>query len=528
MGFTDLNEGGKGSTLSGSVGTESYTGGKSAFGEFLTAPLVPVVQLDGIYGLDADLSFEYETFTALGGTANTTEENLFTVTTSDTQFSYGVLRSKRFLRYRPGQGSIGRLTAMFSTPVAGTQQRAGLFNQESAFQVGYNGEEFGVLHSYDARAYIASIEVTAAPTSLGTITITPPGILGATDTPVVVTLSASGDTKITAREIAEHSFAGWIVQAVDNKVCFLAESTGVRDNDFTYVVNTATGFVATVNEDRQGAFPVDNWIPQDDWNLDKLNGTGGVDNPSGVTLDPTKLNVFQIRYKWLGAGAVSFSIENPLTGDVLEFHRILWSNQNTQTSVLTPSFKIGYVAYNLDGGADTAVTVKGASMMMAVEGMAQVNHLPRSRSVSKSSLAANQIHTLMSFRNPIVVDGKINTRNVFLEAASIAPQTQTAGQASPLEFFVFVEPVSDTADHIYQSSPGTQVQISYEDGLIDLAQDTAIFTLAVADKTSQNISFSDNVHAPIMLPPNTIVTIAVRSIGSTIANVKAAMNWLID
>ena len=56
--------------------------------------------------------------------------------------------------------------------------------------------------------------------------------------------------------------------------------------------------------------------------VDPLDGNGY----SGATLDPTKLNVFQINFRWLGAGQIRFSIENPLNGDMIVFHEIRYAN----------------------------------------------------------------------------------------------------------------------------------------------------------------------------------------------------------
>jgi hypothetical protein len=118
---------------------------RSAFGETIAVPVTPVLQLDGLYDLDPQ---QFETF-QVGGTAGTSD-TLMRVTTGTGQFGYGVLRSRRAVRYRPGQGAVARFTAKFteSAPgvgVDGYTQRAGFFTQEQALQIGFNGTEFGVL-----------------------------------------------------------------------------------------------------------------------------------------------------------------------------------------------------------------------------------------------------------------------------------------------------------------------------------------------------------------------------------------------
>jgi hypothetical protein len=49
-------------------------------------------------------------------------------------------------------------------------------------------------------------------------------------------------------------------------------------------------------------------VAQSAWNQDTLDGSGDAGNPSGATLDLTKVNIFEITYQWLGAGFVDFYV----------------------------------------------------------------------------------------------------------------------------------------------------------------------------------------------------------------------------
>lgn len=49
---------------------------------------------------------------------------------------------------------------------------------------------------------------------------------------------------------------------------------------------------------------VDTKITQTNWNIDPMDGTG----PSGITLDPTKRQIFLIEMEWLGVGSVNMGI----------------------------------------------------------------------------------------------------------------------------------------------------------------------------------------------------------------------------
>lgn len=45
-------------------------------------------------------------------------------------------------------------------------------------------------------------------------------------------------------------------------------------------------------------------VPQSSWNGDRLNGTGGIHNLSGIDLDPTITQIFWTDVEWLGVGSV--------------------------------------------------------------------------------------------------------------------------------------------------------------------------------------------------------------------------------
>ena len=97
-------------------------------------------------------------------------------------------------------------------------------------------------------------------------------------------------------------------------------------------------------------------VPQAEWNVDRLDGTG----PSGQTLDVTKGNICQVVFSWYGYGGVAWrvALTDPATGAqmVQVLHR--WAPAG-QTSTLTPNLPL-YVALENRGTAGArAVYVAG-------------------------------------------------------------------------------------------------------------------------------------------------------------------------
>jgi hypothetical protein len=79
------------------------------------------------------------------------------------------------------------------------------------------------------------------------------------------------------------------------------------DNDGLFFRLTSTTLDLVRRSSTSGA-PVDTPIARASWNGDKLDGTG----PSGITLNLTFANIYEIHYQWLGAGTVSFFINGIL------------------------------------------------------------------------------------------------------------------------------------------------------------------------------------------------------------------------
>ena len=177
------------------------------------------------------------------------------------------------------------------------------------------------------------------------------------------------------------------------KTIFLSEFVGPLAGDFSFNDTGTTGLTGTLETVQSGVAATDNWIYQSDWNVDKLDGTGA----SGMTLDPTKLNVYQIRYKWLGSGCIGFYIESNITGEFVLVHIIQRANQFQEVSIQNPSLKCGYVAYNTADPGDTGVIVMGILFDMEKENPVLID-FGLSVQISNINFDANEIILLKYFK----------------------------------------------------------------------------------------------------------------------------------
>ena len=70
---------------------------------------------------------------------------------------------------------------------------------------------------------------------------------------------------------------------------------------------------------------VDTRVPQSQFNIDKLDGTG----PSGLVLDLSKMQMWYMDYSWYGAGTIRYGFRDT-QGRVFYAHRFVNNNQNTE------------------------------------------------------------------------------------------------------------------------------------------------------------------------------------------------------
>lgn len=497
-------------SISGIV--ETMPGGASAtsaFGEPYGITITPVLQLDSIYGITDEV---IEIFVSGIGSTSTVAPAIpvWTVESGTSSTGYAALASKRYLRYRPGQGALCRFTAGFTTSTALTSQRAGLFNRESAIQLGLhddgvNGPRFGVLRESGGRVHITVLTITTAPTGNQTATITLDGVAFA----IPLTAGTTLQTAVTINKV--DGFTGWYVDQVDNTLVFSALATGPKTGVFSFS-STGAGTLAagSFSTKQAGVATTQNWTYQSSFNIDTLDGTGNAGNPSGMLLKSQYLNVYQINFRWLGSGEIRYAIEDDSNGNMIFFHHEHYTNRNIKPHVSQPSFRIGYIAQNL--GSTSSVAVTGASLMGAIEGEIKQNELNRSTSVNKTTLAQNQTHHLLTLRNPYVTNGKsgalngnyvLNAKEIILKDISIATQG-----TDPSILYVFFNAASFSGTHEYFSQPRDNGMVSTVDGTLNPAVDTAICRFVSAINGQASYPMHD---FRVVIPPGSSISFAINS-----------------
>jgi hypothetical protein len=110
---------------------------------------------------------------------------------------------------------------------------------------------------------------------------------------------------------------------------------------------------------RSGSTGVEERVRQDAWNGDRLNGAGGANNPSGITLYPDRTQIYYADVEWLGVGNVRVGFI--INGQYILCHTFQHANQtgNTKVYMTTATLPIRYEITNTGATA-------GASMMTQI------------------------------------------------------------------------------------------------------------------------------------------------------------------
>jgi len=351
MGFTKITD----TNTSANGANKVYVDGPSStFGELKIISNVPQAQGDFVYGINKQI---FTTSSFDGGTVSVTD-GLCVLESGVNETGSATVQLRRNLKYRPGQGSLMRGTAIFDTPDANNAQFIGAGSAESGYFIGYFGGYFGILHNQKAQREVRKVNIT---TGAGTenVTVTLNG------NSIVVPVTGGSDTTQTAYQltIADYSQigdGGWLVDVVGSDVYFIS-ARAAEGLDGTYSVS-GPSILGTFSQVKDGTAATTTFIPSSSFNKDTLDGYG----PSEMVLDPTKGNVYGIQFQYLGFGDANFEIEDPNTGKFFHFHIIKNANSRIIPVLKNPNTSVLVTSANT--GGTTNKTVKVGSLAAFTEG----------------------------------------------------------------------------------------------------------------------------------------------------------------
>lgn len=518
-------------TVTGSVTanmTQQNPAYLSVFEEPIGITITPVIQADSIYGLDPDF---WNTTQLNGGTVTSTANSTWQVSSGTTPGGYARLATSRYMTYLPGQGSMFRWTAAFTTTGGTTKDAYGIDNivqttgpidREDGYAIGYSGStsnnasrKIGFLHRRGGKAEIRQLTVTVAPTGAQTATITLNGIA------FTVSLTSSASTQYTAAEIAAKLKADpvasqqWDIDACGSIVTFIYYSPGLKNGAYSFS-STGAGIIAVAAFSQlvAGANPTDVWTYVDNW-----------DNQD-IAFDPTKLNVFGLDLRWLGAGIVRLFMEDPATGNMVLCHTQIWSSTNTVPHIYKPSLRLTYRS----GTTNVAVTpsqdvvVSGASIFGGIQGIVKQTGSSQSYfNIDSTGRAKDTVWHLLSIQNPIIRNDGVNKSSLVIQELSVSAQGN-----DPSVVYIVKNSVGTSDYLVFNPLPNANNFLFAQYSISAVSENLALDGIALVQTLGINGNSQFNLaEYNLTLAPGETISVFISS-SNALSRTSTGIAWRVD
>jgi hypothetical protein len=142
----------------------------------------------------------------------------------------------------------------------------------------------------------------------------------------------------------------------------LAAYAGIGDDENGFFIGYLNGTFGFLR--RTGG--VEAFTPWNQFSIDAQLETG--EGPTGILFNPARGHPFQIQYQWLGYGAITLAVENPVTGSLIPVHRVPYAGTSQDTSIRNPTLPPSMEITSGAGYAGGAVSLLSPSAMAFTEG----------------------------------------------------------------------------------------------------------------------------------------------------------------
>lgn len=474
----------------------------TAFGDLRTAEITPIVQLHSAYNINARIIEARDN----SGTSSI-NNNKFKVSTGAAANQSSSLLSKVAVKYNSGQGGLWRGTAIFTSGAANSTQYIGIGTSSEGYFFGYNGVTFGIMRKQGGSPEIRTLTIATGSSDAENITITLDG-----DADAAVAVTNTGDTTLTANEIAAHDFSdlgqGWKAHSMGSNVIF--ESYNAASQTGSYTLSGATSAVGTFAQSVTGAAPTETVVAQTSWSKDKAAGAETL--PS---LTFTNGNVFQIRYQWLGFGAIEFSIENSSTGRFVLVHRIEYANANTIPSLDNPTLPMCMAVKNTSNTTD--MVLESSSMMGAVEGKDLEIGILNNITAEDTGIGTSET-PVFSIHNHTVYQSKINRVRIKFEILTVSIDASAANKPATLR----VRLNSTLTGASFSAVDANTSVVRTDVSATAVSGGTVVFAQSISEGSAPIIDFSKLANK---LNPGDMITVSLEASSGTVDSV-ISMNWL--
>jgi hypothetical protein len=353
-----------------------------------------------------------------------------------------------------------------------------------------------------------TLTVSVASSTAENITITLDG-----DADATVAVTASANITTTCNEIAAHDYSdvgrGWNAEAVGDTVVFTSWDAAARTG--TYSLTVATTAVGAFAQTVVGAAQTDTWVNQANWNGDDIFDGNGI---TGQTLDPTKGNVFQVVFQYLGFGAIAFFVEDSPDGEFHLVHVIEYANNNIVPSMDNPTLPMCMAAENTSNTSD--IVLKSGSLAAFVQGK-RVNE-GVNRGVEGSVVVAGVSEVpIMSFRLNGHYQGKINRAKVKVNLIAAA-----VDHSKPVTIKFYANAI--LTDAVFTDVDPATSTIQEDHAATLAAGGTFLFSIPLGRTGSEILDFLPDAYVGEFNPTDMITATALPNSGNN-AEANVSFNF---
>lgn len=251
-------------------------------------------------------------------------------------------------------------------------------------------------------------------------------------------------------------------------------------------------------------------VYQEDWALDRLDGTG----PSRINADFFKSQIYSIDFQWLGVGRVRFGLV--IDGETILVHEINHANRTNGAYITSPNLPVRYEIRSTGGVG----SFRQICSSVQLESNSQINGFLHS--FSNGSTYVNASSTANTYPLlAISLKQVCYCTSVFLESLVMLALTNDT-----FRWMVLLNPTLSaplTFTDLYENG----VEIATGDGVITVTNTGVIMAQGYASGISRaaDVNLSNAVRLGVSINgTRDIIVIAARSFTPN-ANMLAALNW---
>jgi len=247
---------------------------------------------------------------------------------------------------------------------------------------------------------------------------------------------------------------------------------------------------------------------------DPLDGTG----PSGMTLDTSMLNVFFIRFQYLGAGAIEYCVEDDMTGKPYVFHRVLYANNYTAPSTYNPNYY--FTIWTNNKATTSDLVIKSASYAYFVEGKTSYIelHQPKQSSGVVTKTTVTTEVAILTIRNKTTYASLSNFLDILIENVSGSIEANSANNQGTIRI---IKNATLGGTPSYSDINTTDSVVDLDTAGTTITGGVEILSISLAgknDKINENL-----ISYEMLLKEGETLTVAGTSVNS--ATIKGSILW---